>query len=391
MPGKRFAFIVTAGLLLAAAACSPGGASGGAPLAATVRATSPAPSAGTAKQPVAALSASFLSRSTGWLLAEPWCASCAHPDGTVLLRKTTDGGLTWFAVPAPPAPPADMYNPSPSPDAVGRVLFTTSRDGWAFGPGLWRTTNGGATWRRVPVPGPVADVVVAGGRMLLATRAGSPADSVRVRVYTAALGEDDWRAVAGTVLTGFGGPSLAVSGRTGYLLVTGPYPSRPVLVAGPVTGSAPWRPLPEPCSPGWEWSTALAAAPGGWVFVGCGNEPGAGNQLKTAYLSSDGGQHWSQAASPPFGGYLSSAAMTTAGTIFLSGGRMDIYLSGNRGRGWYESPSLAGANGMANAGFSLVGAPVTGTFGVAVQEGVSTRQVWLTSDGGLRWTPVTVH
>jgi hypothetical protein len=392
MPGKRFVFIVTAALLAAVTACSSGGASGGVPLAVTVRATSPAPSAGTAKQPSAVLSASFLSRSTGWLLAEPWCASCRDPAGTVLLmRKTTDGGLTWFAVPAPHAPPEDPSRSSPPPDAVGRVLFTTSRDGWAFGPGLWRTPNGGATWQRVPVPGPVADVVVAGGRMLLMTATGSPADDGPARVYTAALGEDNWRHVAGVAFTGPGSLSLAVSGKTGYLLATGIELVKPVLLGGPVTGSAPWRPLPQPCGHGPEWATALAAAPGGWLFIGCGGEPGAGNQLKTAYLSSDSGHHWSQAASPPFGGYLGSAAMTAAGTIFLSGQRMGIYISGNRGRSWYQSPSLAGPTGIANAGPALLGTPVTDKFGVAVQDDVSTQQVWLTSDGGLRWTPVAVH
>jgi hypothetical protein len=83
--------------------------------------------------------------------------------------------------------------------------------------------------------------------------------------------------------------------------------------------------------------------------------------------------------------------MTAGGTIFLSGGRMDVYISRDRGRSWHESPSLAGANGLANAGFSLVGTSVTNTFGVAVQEGVVTQQVWLTRDGGRIWTPVTVH
>jgi hypothetical protein len=37
------------------------------------------------------------------------------------------------------------------------------------------------------------------------------------------------------------------------------------------------------------------------------------------------------------------------------------------------------------------GTVVTGKFGVAIQEGVDTRQVWLTRDSGRRWTSVTVH
>ena len=80
------------------------------------------------------------------------------------------------------------------------------------------------------------------------------------------------------------------------------------------------------------WTAALAAAPGGWLFLGCGAESGAGQQVKVAYLSADGGRTWHKVASPPSGGYLGSASMNPAGTIFLSGERMNIYVSRDGGR-----------------------------------------------------------
>jgi hypothetical protein len=55
------------------------------------------------------------------------------------------------------------------------------------------------------------------------------------------------------------------------------------------------------------------------------------------------------------------------------------------------SSSLTSPAGMADAGFPLLATTVTDTFGVAVQQGVYTRQVWLTRDGGSHWTPATVH
>jgi hypothetical protein len=139
------------------------------------------------------------------------------------------------------------------------------------------------------------------------------------------------------------------------------------------------------------WSGALAAAVGGWMFLGCGAEPGAGNQFKAAWVSADGGRSWQKDASPPFGGYLESASMSPGGTIFLSGARMDIYVSRDRGRSWHESPSLENAAGLADAGLPLLGSAITGTQGFAVQEGASRQQVWLTSDGGRYWAPVTVR
>ena len=92
-----------------------------------------------------------------------------------------------------------------------------------------------------------------------------------------------------------------------------------------------------------------------------------------------------------FGGYLAGASMSTEGTIFLSGERMDVYISWDRGRSWHESPSLENAAGMANAGFPLVGLTVTDTIGFAFQEGVYPRQVWLSRDGGHHWTSVTIR
>ena len=44
--------------------------------------------------------------------------------------------------------------------------------------------------------------------------------------------------------------------------------------------------------------------------------------------------------------------MSAGGTIFLSGERMDVYISRDRGRSWHESPSLRNAAGLANAASS---------------------------------------
>jgi hypothetical protein len=412
MPRSHFGFLIitaaTVALLTATAACSTGGASLGRARDAAVRTRAPAAAAaappaaeaaagagaGAGAKPanrIDVLSASFVSPSTGWLLAELPCAHQVNPcRTTVLMRKSVNGGRTWFVVPAPPAPPADMFQSSPPPDSVGRVLFTSVRDGWAIGPGLWRTTDGGATWRRVSVPGPVSDFTLAAGQMLAVIGGCDSDGNCAYRGYTAPVGEDTWRPVPGTATTGTGASSvqLAVSGSAGYLLAITGGLGKPLLLAGPVTGSARWRSLPAPCSRG--DSGALAAA-SGWLFLGCGSEPGAGNQPKIAYLSHNGGRTWHQVTSPPFGGYLSNATMSPGGTVFLSGERMDVYISRDRGGSWHMSPSLAPPAGAADAGFPMLGTTVTDTFGVVVQQGVYTQQVWLTRDGGSHWTPATVH
>jgi hypothetical protein len=393
------ALVITAALLVAGAACGQaapalaGGAGRSAPgtaRGAVAQSGPPAAAPARGGRALTVLSASFVSVSAGWLLATP-CAEQVQTCRTVVMRKTVDGGRTWFAVPAPDAPPADMYQGSPPANAVGAILFTSAGEGWAFGPALWQTRDGGATWQKVSVPGgPVQDLAVAGDRVLAVPgRCGASGGACSVRVYSAAAGSDDWRAVPDAAGAGVRSARLVVSGGAGYVLAMTAGLGRPVLLAGPVNGSGRWRSVPDPCRGA--WSGALAAAPGGWLFLGCGLEPGAGEQIKAAYLSGDGGRSWRKVASPPSGGYLGDASMSTGGTIFLSGGRMDLYVSRDRGRSWHQSPSLHNAAGLAGAGFPLAGSAITGTQGFAFQAGVYRQQVWLTSNGGRSWTPVTVR
>jgi hypothetical protein len=385
------ALIMTAALLLAAAACGRPSSAGHALASALPARQEAAPQPGSpAGSPgrLAPLSASFTSASTGWLLAAPPCADAVHAC-RILLRKTTDGGRTWFAVPAPPAPGASQ--PGPGAGAISEILFTSSRDGWAWGPGLWRTRNGSTTWRRLTIPGGRVQSLAAGdGHVLAATGQCGPSPwQCRFQVYSAAAGSDDWRPVPGAAGAQVSSASLVVSGHAGYVFATTQDLGKPLLITGPVNGSARWRSLPVPCPSA--WSAALAAAPGGWLFLGCGSEPSAGSQYKTAYVSGNGGRTWRQVASPPVSGYLGAASMSPAGTIFLSGGRMDVYISWNRGRSWHTSPSLDHAASQAGAGFNLLASAATDTQGFAFQEGVYRHQIWLTRDGGRHWTPVTAR
>lgn len=355
-------------------------------------ATPPAsPAVGPAgRQPaISPVSASFIDADTGWLLAlHPGCQprDCSW----LRMRKTTDGGRHWFAVPAPPARFEYQGRNIPA-SSVSQVLFGNSSDGWAFGPGLWATHNGGRTWQRLSTHGQyVQQLATAGGRVLaMFTRCNPRNGPCRgFRVFSAAVGSDDWWPVPGAASRAAFGATLVVSGDRGYVMGSPVWTpgGKAVLLTGPADASARWRPVAQPCGT-WGWSTALTVTRVTSLVVACGNQPGAGNQSKRAYRSADGGRTWHQLANPPVSGYVGAAALTPAGTIFLSGMRSDVYISWDGGRRWHTSPSLDSAD----IGDGLSVAMTTGTQDFVLQANYSLHQIWFTYDDGRTWTPVTIR
>jgi hypothetical protein len=277
-------------------------------------------------------------------------------------------------------------NSRPPADSVSQVLFANASDGWAFGPGLWATRDGGRRWHRVGTGGvPVLSMAAGDGRVIAAL-GGCPfgGEPCRFRVETAAVGSDGWRVVRVGVDAAQGPPAVMVSGRLGYVIGTRADLGRPVLLAGPADGRGRWEPLRTPCRSA--WSVALAGA-GSRLVLGCGTEPGAGNQEKVAYLSRDRGLTWQTLAVPPVTGYLGDASMSRAGTVFLSGGRSDVYMLRAGGRRWTTSPSL----NRADVGDGLTGTMTSDTRGFVLEESVYYGQIWLTFDTGRTWRPVTIR
>lgn len=346
------------------------------------------------------LSATFVSARTGWALG---VQPCQHAGCTRLeLRMTTDRGRHWLPVPAPLAGVATVGGRSAA-DAVSSVRFADAKDGWAFTPGLWATHDGGRTWHQVDIHGRAVESLEAAGGLAIAALTpcadGTRAGCGRFAVYSTPVATDRWRAIPGASGAGAPGasePAVTISDGTGYVTDATASQGEPgpvVILAGPASGASRWQPLANPCRRGWGyWGAPLAAGPDGTLVLGCAGQPGAGQQLKHAYFSPDGGHTWRRLTDPPSSGYLSGASVTPAGTIVLSGGRSDVYLSWDGGRTWHTSPSLNQAARLAGAGFSLDAAMTTSTQGFAIQEGsIYGRQMWFTYDAGHTWVPVTLH
>ncbi|MQA87318.1 MAG: hypothetical protein GEV03_22485 [Streptosporangiales bacterium] len=313
-------------------------------------------------------SVTFVSSGLGWALGG---APCSDPPCTSVVR-TEDGGRGWEGIPAPRTGGED------EPDGVSELRFADPSNGWAYGPGLWSTHDGGATWHDVDVPGGgrVIEAAAAGGwAVAVVSTCGKDPDCGSFRVYGTPAGADRWRPLPGgrgTAGDGVAGVSLTVRGRNAY--VAGGGPSGAAIWSGPMDGTGGWVRRAAPCRDGAYPAGITSASDGEFVLV-CAGRPGAGGQPKIAYLSGDGGTSWRRGGDVPSGGLVTSVAATPA-KIFVATNH-GLLISGDGGRGWRRD--------LAGRGFDYVGF-TTDQQGVLVPTGADPGELLFSYDAGRTWS-----
>lgn len=102
------------------------------------------------------LSFSAISPARWWTLGFVMCGSRQ----CLALAGTTDAGATQTSIPVPGKP----FGPGVAqPPEVASIRFANAEDGWAWGPDLFATHDGGRTWAQISLAGPVTALVVGGG------------------------------------------------------------------------------------------------------------------------------------------------------------------------------------------------------------------------------------
>jgi hypothetical protein len=324
---------------------------------------------------------------------------CATPFCTSL-AGTSDYGNAWYGVSAP------LTGEPNGSSGVGQVRFLNINDGWAFGPQLWATTNGGASWTQERTYGMrVTDLETVGERAFAlfgdcsGGGAAYAAHCTSFSLYTSVAGSGQWQQVRGPVSglkpladsqdAGLVSASLVLTGGpaggTGYLLA----PSGELLT-GPLTGAAWTRHVRLPCPPGapgpsGQPTGGLLAADSAELVLVCtsATDSSADSQTQSLFESTNDGTTWS-AGQPGVKTGIATSVAAAGSTLVVLATDAGIYTSADNGGSWQLAQASPAGAGADEHGFAYVGM-TSATDGVALPADPGLHEVFITTDGGRAW------
>jgi photosystem II stability/assembly factor-like uncharacterized protein len=249
---------------------------------------------------------SFRTANVGYALGTVPCRASSRCPAFV---RTRDAGRTWRQLKAPPT-------------RLRGIRFADVLDGWAFGPELYATHDGGSSWSRVPTAHSVRALEVAGSTAWRMDATGAS---------TADAGRDEW------LLRGPLGDQLVATATHVYV------------VAGRVLNtsdrSSTFRPRRLPCA-----GPVSPAGADGLVLV-C-----TASGRVSLYRSANAGASWSAAKTTPATVGLAVAAQGES--VFVVTPR-SLLVTTDDGAGWTEaftSPVSVVTVGGASTVAALTGA-----------------------------------
>ena len=341
---------------------------------------SPSPSPAIAFKPA---SVTFVSPNDGWALGSE---NCGKGLCVAEIERTSDGGRTWTAA---PAPSTKVSRPNGQDGGVSivvsRLRFANTSDGWAFGPGLWATHDGGATWASLTVSGLPADATV----VALETARGVVHavfydGAQHFRIATSPVGSDTWTVSPLRIAVGAGpvpAIQLVLSGDTGWILEN----DRTVTGGARLVGGSwqSWKPAcADVTGPAY-----LAASSATDLIASCDVGLWATSEGNHLFVSTDGGSSFAKDASAVPISNAAGVATPDSSTIVIAGSDAQgpiLLGSFDAGKTWSLVSRPAFAEGLVDLGFTT---PSQGV--VVTTSGAGTDRLFMTRDGGHTWSAVT--
>jgi len=337
---------------------------------------------------------SFVSQRRGWVLGAVGCYACAA------LRTTTDGGATWSSL----RPPAELlyYGARPQDprfgDSVSDLLFVDETVGYAFGPGLEFTRDGGRTWTTSRLH--QVGRLVRAKRDVYAVVTRTATDPTPAGVWRSSIGSDAWRQLPVPATGTRRALALAAEGPTIALLEEGAVgPGNTVDDVGRLWISTDrgdhWTHRTVPCRPDEGGATVISIALGHArnVLLDCFDHLQSSQQIDTQhhlYGSSDAGATWVRLADPTRHGAPALMADNGAGRVVItteSGEADTLVTSADGGRHWTSAFSSGGSfSGWSDLRF------LNESFGFVVGPAREAQaRAYRTTDGGRTWIPFVIR
>jgi photosystem II stability/assembly factor-like uncharacterized protein len=333
----------------------------------------------------------FPTASHGVLLA----LDCASLPGRcqVFTKVSDDGGLTWSA----PTVLVAVSRPSPDPPWNGlganNLAFTNADDGYAYGPDLYQTGDGGRTWRHLSVTGQVAAAVAAGPDTWLVMGRGCTdlgctgwdLDVADAQGNVRRLPTQPWPITPPRGATKAELPTqlLRPDAATAYL-------TRYDGVHVTHDGGASWARASLPCQGRYDQATGLSAGSSTMLWAVCSGGSGAGAEDKQLWRSTNSGTSWQGPLPLESDGYSDQITAINADVAWRYGDRGNVLHTADGGRSWqimlpdlfdqaYGRPTAFAA--LANEAwiFDPYGPYETGR-----------RHMYITTDAGRSWRTITI-
>lgn len=335
-----------------------------------------------------AASLSWLSGTHGWLLGSAPCGKASCTD----VLSTGNGGGSWSLAGSIKAPIGT--NATPADVGVDEIRPLTASVGWAYGPALFRTANGGKTWTAQPIPGHGHQILAlahsASGSYAVVSPCQEFAQHCTSKQLTfwrtASLTGTTWTRIKASLAID-SAASISTSGRTVY--VVGPGQPGQLLVS---TDGKHFAAGHSPCNAAQDFGLdQVSASSATHVALLCIGNAGRSEATKTVYRSVNNGKTVTSAGTTPVFGIPAEVAASTSGDLLVGSWSEGTFMYANDGgkTKWTMPIGLNTGDGWNDLAF------VSGRVAWAVYGPVSTLasdpgQLFVTRDGGQHWKRITV-
>ena len=273
--------------------------------------THPAPVAASLPAQFSPQSFTAIGELTWWVLGPGPCPLSSEQPPCGSIAQTTDGGRSFKAIPAPQA----RLSNDGSASGYSQLRFADRKNGFAFGPDLYATHDGGETWHRADVGGTVNDLAISGGQAFAV---------VGNRLMQGPVGGDSWSTVAAAGVVSGGlwvqDPAIIVQSGQGTGIGTN------VLVSGDGGQSFTAHPAP---SPGLPCLVSAPTPPVVWARCATGTQSGV-------WRSSDLGGSFTAVVSTGLS-LPNSAPFAAASSSTAVVGGQQLYRTTNDGSTWSQT------------------------------------------------------